>query len=295
MSERLGQEGVRLRDLARGAVERPLEPSKERPHFAESMEMEAPIESLEPLTFILSRLLCQLCRRLAARSLATHRVSLTLELASGHTFGRQIQMPIPTRDPTTLLKLLQLDLATHRPPAAVAQVMLTAEPATPRNIQEDLFRPPTPEPEKLELTLARIGAIVGPENIGAPALVDSHRPDAFRIRRFRILPPASGTSGAGPQKKRPASIPAALRISRPPQPVTVEIEKNRPSRLLFAGKTGRVVTCAGPWSASGDWWRTDAWNREEWDVEVETSWRRTLYRIYRDPRRNCWFIDGVYD
>jgi protein ImuB len=195
------------------------------------------------------------------------------------------------------LRLLELDLEAHRLPAPVTGVTLTAEPVAPRRVQEDLFRPRVPEPEKLDLTLARIGAIVGKENVGMPALLDSDRPDAFRIRRFSVVTPLRGRRSAGgqeAQRPRPAS-PTALRISRPPQPVTVESEKGRPARLLFDGKRSTVVTSAGPWEASGDWWRSDAWSREEWDVEVRTGWRRTLYRIFRDPRRDRWFIDGTYD
>jgi len=307
ISERLGQDGVRLRQLALGKVERPLRPAPEHLHFAEFMELEDAISTLEPLTFILSRLLNQLCRRLTARNLSTHQIRLTLGLTPGpktdrtrdKTFERQIELPVPIRDSRTLLKLLQLDLDNHRPPAPVSHVTLAAEPVAPRRIQEDLFRPRTPEPEKLEVTLGRIRAIVGQDNIGTPALENSHRPDAFRMQNFRVLPPTSRLPpNPAPRKMHEAHArPAALRISRPPQPITVETEPGhgKPVRILFAGKTGRVLKSAGPWNCSGGWWRTDAWNREEWDVEVQTGWRRNLYRIYRDPRKDCWFIDGTYD
>lgn len=292
IAERLGQTGVRIRDLAGGAIERPLRPATARPHFAESMELETPIDSLEPLTFILSRLMNQLCQRLTARNRAASQIHLTLDMASAGSgsFERQIRMPVPTREPKMLLKLLQLDLDAHRPPEPVRHVTLEATPAPPRRIQNGLFQPLAPEPEKLELTLARIGALVGDDNIGTPVLVDSHRPDAFRIERFRLLPP--GAHASAPRK--PAT-PMALRMCRPPQPITVEIDQGRPARILFAGQKGQVVHCAGPWSASGDWWRADAWNREEWDVEVRTGWRRALHRIYRDPRRDCWYLDATYD
>lgn len=292
IAERLGQAGVRIRDLAGGAIERPLRPAAERPHFAESMELETPIDSLEPLTFILNRLMHQLCQRLTARNRAASQIHLALDMAcaGSQSFERQIRMPVPTREPRMLLKLLQLDLDAHRPPEPVRHVTLEAIPAPPRRIQNGLFQPLAPEPEKLELTLARIGALVGDGNIGTPVLIDSHRPDAFRIERFRLLPPGSHASAP----KKPVT-PMALRMCRPPQPITVETDQGRPARILFAGQRGQVVHCAGPWSASGDWWRTDAWNREEWDVEVRTGWRRALYRIYRDPRRDCWYLDATYD
>jgi protein ImuB len=294
IAERLGQDGVRLRDLAGGATERPLRPASEHPHFAESMELETPIDSLEPLTFILSRLMRQLCQRLTARNRAASEIRLTLDMdsARSRSFGRQIRMPVPTREPKLLLKLLQLDLDAHRPPEPVTHITLEATPAPPRRIQNGLFQPLAPEPEKLELTLARIAALVGDDNIGTPVLIDSHRPDAFRMRRFRVLSPGGRARSGAPGK--PATS-MALRMCRPPQPITVETDQGRPARILFAGQRGQVVHCAGPWSASGDWWRSDAWNREEWDVEVRTGWRRTLCRIYRDPRRDCWYLDASYD
>jgi len=78
--ERIGQEGKRLQALARGASQRPLIPKEPGLKFEESLELEFPIELLEPLTFVLARLLQPLCARLAARSLAAGTISLTLDL-----------------------------------------------------------------------------------------------------------------------------------------------------------------------------------------------------------------------
>ncbi|HYA95058.1 MAG TPA: DNA polymerase Y family protein, partial [Terriglobales bacterium] len=80
MVERLGQEGLRLRKLARGAVERPLVPADPPLEFEETMELEYPLALLEPLAFILERLLEQLCARLEARALATNELRLIVGL-----------------------------------------------------------------------------------------------------------------------------------------------------------------------------------------------------------------------
>ena len=83
LSERLGQEGVRLQNLARGRTHRSLAPCEAPLNFEEVMELEYPVALLEPLAFILGRLLDQLCARLEARSLATHEVRLRLDLEAG--------------------------------------------------------------------------------------------------------------------------------------------------------------------------------------------------------------------
>ncbi len=349
VSERLGQEGVHLQQLARGETSRPLLTKKDKLHFRESMELEHSIDSMEPLTFILSRLLNQICQRLTARNLTTNKLDLALSLESARGqpdhFVRTINLPIPIRDPKILLKLFQLDLDGHRPPAPIKAVALNAEPVQPRRIQNGLFLPLAPEPEKLELTLTRIGSIVGGDNVGSPDLLDTHRPDAFRMRRFDVTRPskqkptrrqpnpsggveAPGTRsrlknleprrgaveaprGLGTQARAPeaymkyvedarnaSAAPPPLmarRIFRPSIATSVEMRQGHPSRVHFRGKSGKVVTASGPWNSSGQWWRPDPWNREEWDVEVQSGQQNTLYRIYQDKRSNDWFVDGIYD
>ncbi|MGA8188519.1 MAG: hypothetical protein WB776_11350, partial [Candidatus Sulfotelmatobacter sp.] len=80
LSERLGQEGLRLQQLARGAASRALVPVETLAVFEEAVELEYPIVLLEPLAFLLNRLLEQICARLASRALNTQELRLTLEL-----------------------------------------------------------------------------------------------------------------------------------------------------------------------------------------------------------------------
>ena len=297
VSERLGQEGVRLQQRAKGKTSRPLLARNERPCFKESIEREDSIDSLEPLAFILNRLLGQLCQRLRARNLTTNELNLELTMepaAKDQTcdFARKLRLPIPIRDPQILLKLFQLDLDTHRPPSPIVKVALTAEPVQPRRIQNGLFLPLAPEPEKLELTLARIGAIVGEENVGTPELLDTHRPDAFRVKRFSLRTKASRKRTVSTP---PAAPPMALRALRPPISASVKMRQGHPSYIQFPGKSGKIVAATGPWNSSGQWWRTDPWDHAEWDIEVGSSQHHTLYRIHQDRRTNSWFVNGIYD
>src|SRR5947207_8062400 len=129
----------------------------------------------------------QLCARLSARALATQEIRLQLELDNGShtkTFHRTLRLPVPLLDATIFLKLLQLDLQAHPPGAPITKIHLSAEPARPRAAQNGLFLPPSPEPEKLELTLARIAGIVGENKVGSVQLLDTHRPQAFHMWRF---------------------------------------------------------------------------------------------------------------
>jgi protein ImuB len=212
LSERLGQEGLLLQQLARGASTRTLKLVDLPLIFEEAVELEFPIVLLEPLAFVLNRMLEQLCNRLAARALAAQELKLRFELATEFqtaefqteddgtpaaqsppsriskartsSFSRTLHLPVPMLDARIFLKLLQLDLRAHPPGAPILKIHLAAEPARPRAAQSGLFLPATPEPEKLELTLARMSSVVGKENVGSIELLDTHRPESFRIQHF---------------------------------------------------------------------------------------------------------------
>jgi protein ImuB len=282
ISARLGQEGLQLHKLAQGAGTRTIVPHVEALRFVEVMELDYEITAIEPLTFILSRMLEQICSRMRSRNLATHEVRLMLG-----SYVRVLNLPLPVRNSRLLTKLFILDLEAHPPAAAIHRVEVEAIPAKPRVVQNGLFVPLSPEPEKLELTLARLKGVVGEENVGSAEILDTHRPDAFSVNRFgmsRKLPSFSKGSC-----KCPISI--SLRLFRPPFDATVQLRNQLPIWIAFHGVHGNIAAASGPWHTSGDWWRPTMWDREEWDIEVAD----TLYRIYYDVHLDRWYAQGVYD
>jgi protein ImuB len=326
LSERLGQEGLRLQRLARGAASRTLVPVEAPPVFEEAIELEFPILLLEPLAFLLNRLLEQICARLAARALNTQELRLTLELEnfssrnqqsginnqqlpksaignrqseiSTNQFQRTLRLPLPMLDAKLFLKLLQLDLNAHPPGAPIKKIHLVAEAARPRSAQGGLFLPPSPEPEKLELTLARIAGLVGEARVGSPELLDTHRAESFRMQRF-----VAGRASEIERKKvstREKSVVAvaALRRFRPPLRAAVTLENGELVRLACSKKKelqGTVLWKAGPWRSSGDWWEREAWSRDEWDIALQNVDEVGLFRLVHDLLGGGWFVEGTYD
>jgi protein ImuB len=316
LAERLGPEGLRLRELARGEAERKLLPLEDAVRFEDEIELEYPVELLEPLAFLLARLLNGLTTRLATRALATNELRLRLRLENCATHERTLRLPVPSLDAKAFLKLMQLDLEAHPPQAPIVHVWMAANPLKPQSAQSGLFIPAAPEPVKLELTLARIKAIVGENRAGVAERLNTHRPDAFRMiewgarasqeqsrkagqagrlpvardRRIDNPPDPEGTPGNLPHK-----ILVALRLFRPPLPARVTVAAHGPSYIAAQNIRGKVIDLAGPWRTSGDWWTLDPWLRDEWDIVLSDGALSdgALYRVYCEPRG--WFVEGSYD
>ncbi|MGA2906024.1 MAG: hypothetical protein ABSD98_19535 [Candidatus Korobacteraceae bacterium] len=319
LASRLGEAGTQLRRLARGEGMRTLMLCAPLSQFEEAMELESPVETIESLSFVLNRLLEQLCARLESRALAAHELRLRLQLerrvadeatttpqelarsspeslnatsgaearafrpatisATRKRFGpgeevskynaaltpvfeRTLRLPVSMRDAKVFLKLLQLELAAHPPGAPVNKIWITAEPAPPRSAQHRLFLPVTPEAEKLEITLARISAVVGERRAGIARLLDSHRQGSFRMDRFMVtandIKQNSTSSKTGLSQVQEAHSPTGLLIGLCQG--TAFSRAARPSRsqgfspcgeALEQGQPGyKTASCPTTWDAN---------------------------------------------
>jgi protein ImuB len=307
--ERLGQEGLRWWRLAQGANSHPLIAKDFPSNFEEHMDLESPVDLLEPLLFVLNRLLEQLFARLRMHilSIGEIKVTLTLERKDSRRkepvyHVRTLRLPVPARDGKLLLKLLRLDLEAHPPSAPVTAVSMLTTPARAPSQQLGLFLPLSPDPERLEVTLARIQNTVGEGRVGAPVLLDTHGPDSFQQNRFVLPEMREKRAGRGKQTT------AVMRIYRPPLPATLELREGKPTFLSCEGIRRQILAFAGPWKRKGDWWSETAWAREEWDIEIRTLRPKVrvelsgngenetaLYRVYKDLRAKRWFVEGIYD
>jgi protein ImuB len=321
LSERLGHEGVFLHQRAGGKYCRSLILAEPETCFTEEMALDYAVTELEPLSFLLRRLLDQVCARLEARSLAASafclrfdlkdsvdeesqvKSKLSVSMIESRTYEKMLRLPVPMRDSKTLLKLLRLQLQSDPPHGSIVKIVLTAEPARPRAGQKGLFVPDSPDREKLEVTIARIAGLVGNSNVGSPQLVDTHRPGEFRM--FPFSPASEESAGSRKRESRSRRTAIAFRMFRPELLANVESREGCPSRVGFRGARGNVIAASGPWRTSGDWWETHGWREDEWDVEIhfDSSGHKKnsrgaqdgLYRIYYDWMRRGWFVRGRYD
>ncbi len=286
---RLGQDGKRLHQLASGEHPHLLKPLEQEFSLQEEIEFEAGVESLDSVMFVLSPMLQQLSVRAQSRALALASVTLQCKLEGGTWHERTVRPVLPTVDHEALLKLIHLDLIAHSPSAQVVAIKVVAQPNRPSRAQLGLFSPQFPEPMRLEVTLARLAAVVGStERVGAPELLDSHHRDAFRVRHF-----------AAPEerKTKAALVPSrvGLRALRPPEAVYVQRYNERPHQFVFRSEQYQVVESYGPWHSSGDWWGPERWSREQWDVVASSRSGKPLCCQLSCDGTQAWQVEALYD
>ncbi len=200
---RFGTEGERLHARARGEETEPFRPRRSPERLLLALPIEPAIAELEPLRFVLRRLVATLADQLLARGAATSRAHLRLELDL--TFvpaGTPVRMtfeqrlPEPTAEAEAIARLLFARLERTPPPAPVARLELELAEVTPAAGQQlSLFVPQAARSARLGWQLARLALTFGEERIRRVELTNPEAP--LPEERWRWLPVESGAVGAG--------------------------------------------------------------------------------------------------
>ena len=314
LAARLGARAVELWERANGRAERILKLVSPPESFIESFEFENEIETIEPLLFILRRFLQQLATRLNAIYLVAKELRLRLTLADKSDYERIFKIPQPTNNEDILFRMLHTHLENFTSKHPIVAVELEAQPSRSVRQQFGLFETALRDPMQLHETLARLVGLLGADRVGTPALEETHRPDAFRMKPFvwEFRPSATGvfdhdggnavvsavssretcqsSSDVNALRIEYAAMPPALRRFRKRTKATVLLENNRPAHVRAASIDGTTIAQDGPFPLSGNWWDERAWARVEWDVEIENG---VIGRCHCD--QDGWAIDGIYD
>jgi protein ImuB len=301
VTARMGAVGADWWHMARGEDLAPLVPSLPEERFEQALDLEWPIEGLEPLSFVLGRLFDPLSAHLERRDRGVAVLHIRLHLVTKTVHELSLQLPTPMRDPKALRTLALLALESNPVPAGIDRVVVAADPTPGRIIQHSLLTRAAPMPETLATLMARLGALMGEGRCGSPAVVDTWKPGAYAVAPF--LPDTTGRDVRPAPAARTTTPALALRRFRSPVPARVTMEQGRPVRMVtdrrgLAG--GRVDVSAGPWRTSGHWWEDGAaseraiaaWDRDEWDVTLVDG---ATYRLFTERGTRAWFVDGLFD
>lgn len=165
---------------------------------------------------------------------------------------------------------------------------LHAVPVAPRRMQHGLFTASSPEAERLEITLARVRHLVGKDHVGSPRLLNTHRPDSFEMTPS-VAPQAPSRVGRNAEAE---TLRLCLRRFRPPRYARVLLVERQPVHVAAPVAIGKITMAKGPWRMSGDWWSAEAWDRDRWDVALDSG---VLLRLFQEIDSGRWFVEGSYD
>jgi protein ImuB len=287
---RLGPPGGALWDYAAGKSRRLLRLVHPSTYYAQRFEFEHPVETVEPLLFILRRLLETLCARLASSWLVAQAVRLTLHFENGLAHHRELRVAEPCTDVDLLFRLLHTHLDGLSADAPISAALLELTPTRPSRHQARLFENSLRDPNRLAETLSQLETVLGTGRVGTPVPLPTRRADAFDVRPFLE---ASNSTAQPRLPHSAASSPrlfAPLRRFRPPLNARVTLVHGRPAELEAGPIRGPILAADGPWRLSGDWWDNRLlWQREEWDVWLEGD----AYQLMHQPP-DIWELTGTY-
>lgn len=313
---RFGAEGLRAWRLARGDDPRwPFRPAAPGIASAET-DFEPPIDSAEPLRFVLGGLIDSVAAQLAARQRIPARLRLTLRVEDAPDDAREIRPARPTADARVLADLCRRAIDAQPLAGPVRSVSLVAEEeGTERADQLDAFTAPAPDPGALHAALLPVFARWGDGALSTAVHHGAHLPGEHAEWAPRgsdgIAPLAASRPPGGEGKGREEiafrnTLPLCLR--RLPHPLTVDVREDAerrpvqvdlgvpPNALSGGGMKSFPLRmwktrAEGPERISGAWWAR-ATAREYWRVESPEGW---LGLVFRDAPSGRWYLEGWYD
>ncbi|MCK6552581.1 hypothetical protein L6R52_42525, partial [Myxococcota bacterium] len=198
VASRFGDAGALLVQRALGRRDRPLRAFHPRERVVEELELDAPVEDLEPVLFVLRRIFARLETRLEARGLSASKVALTFSVephlettveadadraaSSRRIVELELALARPSRKASTMLAIAREKLGSALPGAVRAIVAEVKGPAADRGAQLDLFSAYPKRVEEVSELVGRLRAALGDDAVFSPAMHDTHRPEAAWTR-----------------------------------------------------------------------------------------------------------------
>ncbi|MEM6910888.1 MAG: DNA polymerase Y family protein [Verrucomicrobiota bacterium] len=282
--DRLGVEASRMHAVLNGERRR-LRLHRPVKRLLESFELEEPVTQLEPLFFVLHRLLETLVGRLQAMLRVARELVLTLHFIDGRAEESRLRVADPSAGLEGLMAILRAFLEGAEHAAPTQAVTLEVLPTEASQAQRDWMRRGLADGNRFTETLAHLQSLVGRERVGRPRPARSHRAEDFAVQPFH-----SGRGGG----EVPAVLPLPLRRFRPPIGVTVFSEGRGglswPLALQGGPWAGSITARRGPFLLSGHWWGQEAWKRVEWDVSLESG---ALLKVAQVGGTR-WWVEGAY-
>jgi len=334
VERRWGAEGLAAWRLARGEDERRPVLATPQPIRVVEAELPSPVETMEPVLFLVRAALDRLVIGLIAdgRSAAAIALTLTLDGArsalprgvSAHTVTREVRLPRPVARGAQLFEHCRALLdqwPLDAPMAGVAVAITATAPAAGE--QGDLLAPSWRERAAVDAALARLRAELGADVVVRPTARDEHRPDQAgawveitRADDAMPNPQARGTESTPGQSDDATTMQSDMfdgegaALSHGAAATLVVDARHLALRLLEVPEPIEVERSAG--APCGMWWRecrsvirhatgperlSGHWWKD--DFFHRDYWRcegeMGEFLIFLDRSTNAWYLHGWYD
>ncbi|MEE8487162.1 MAG: hypothetical protein V3S56_03255 [Gemmatimonadota bacterium] len=310
LEARFGADGVRAHQLAQGIDDRVFRAFDALEASETALELDPPVETLEPLLFVLRHLLARTCAELADRGLCAARLELDLRGRDGTETG--VAVPArPTRQERLLYDLCRAALERATGPGGrlmtpVEEVVLrVVRSAAPDARQEDLFTRRWRDPMAAASALSRLRVRLGPSGVVRPAVRADHRPESRSVwepveigygsRVAEVMARATDeVRDEADAALMPAAVPGVLHLLPEPQSLRIRTAEGRPAEMWGDAGHHELVAAEGPERLSGDWWK-DPYHREYFRVCTKEGGLLWLFREYRPSGVFRWWLHGWWD
>ncbi len=298
---RLGAGGLGAYQLCRGEDDRVLVPARVAQVLEETVQLDWPAESVEPLLFALKTALDRTCARLAGRQRAAVRLTLRLRLDPSGERSVGLTLARPTAQTRLLLDLAKhriSDLTLENPVSALG--VRVDEDCEDRGQQLSLGEGPQGD-AALEVVLARLSTALGEDSLFSAELEAWHRPEgAYRARPFRPQQRPRGLlEELQPEREKAAGPVDAALLERPSrlfaQAAQLEAfvdERGVISAARVLGRSRQVTSVSGPERLCGEWWGSEPFSRDYFRVQFDglgPAW------VFRDARDGRFYLHGMFD
>jgi protein ImuB len=286
LARRLGEEGAELERLLGGGG-RPLAWPREEMVPIEpercALELDEPVEDLEPLLFLGKSLVDRILAQVAAARRVVAELTLVVRLDDRSQVTHVLRPAEPTLEARPILDLFRLWLENRPFAAPVLALEMTASGARPASARQLSLYHQREEQEAAALAraVARLGAAFGPSCAVRPVLVDTFRPEA----RLGWVPFEMTESAAAPPIAA-GSTPMVMRLGTPEPVEWARGTLRRPGQAPSA-----VVSIEGPIRLCGEWWQGGFDRSYFWLTLSDGS----LCWVYRDHQDGQHYLHGTAD
>jgi hypothetical protein len=264
-------------------------------------DLATPAATMEPVLFLVRASLDRLIGTLAADGRAAAAVAITLTLDDTSVVTREARPARPIARAMPLFERCRalLDTWSVDAPITAVEIRITGI-AHSSSEQGDLLASSWRDPAAAEAALARLRSTLGAGSVVRPVLHGSHAPErAGGWEEVEQAPNAAPVDVARTNARINGTasedgLLLAARLLESPEPITVTADRRgTPLRMLWRGRPVQLTRTEGPERLSGEWWRTEPFEREYWRCESEELERDLL--LYHDTATGDWRLHGWFD